>query len=368
MGSRVPAREPWGGSRARLQVRDLVLAALLAAVGGVLSTYIGYIGNLINRLFGVPFGAGQLIAGLHIIWPLLARALTRRFGSGTLTGAAKGLVEFLAGGTHGVVIVLVSLIEGLIVDVGMSLTRRPRLAVMMAAGGLASASNVFLFQALYFSGISLGFIWFMAGLAAISGAVLGGMLSWDLLRMLRESNLVTGPEEDPFIREDPAIAARHPRRLTRIWIRNAVTIVALLGLLSGAVYYYTAIYDPFAAGGSVQISGAVAETTQFRYEDWLDAEVTITTEMRGSISYVPPQPYTGIPIALVLEGVLLDEAATEIVVVASDGYQKVFELQALLDNHDVILVLQDQGQGLNLVAAGFDGSFWVKQVSRIVVR
>jgi len=63
-----------------LDLRQLVLVALLAAVGGVLSTYIGYLGNLTNRLFGVPFGAGQLIAGLHVLWLLLARILTSRFG------------------------------------------------------------------------------------------------------------------------------------------------------------------------------------------------------------------------------------------------------------------------------------------------
>jgi len=364
MDSHVPARGPMNGSRARLQVRDLVLAALLAAVGGVLSTYIGYIGNLINRLFGVPFGAGQLIAGLHIIWPLLARALTRRFGSGTLTGAAKGLVEFLSGGTHGVVIVVVSVIEGLIVDVGMNLTRRPRLAVMMVVGGLASASNVFLFQALYFSGISMGFIWFMAGLAAISGAVLGGMLSWDLLRMIRESNLVSGAAD--LAREGDDSNPDGSRRRTRVWIRNVVTVLALLGLLSGAVYYYTAVYDPFSAEGTLQISGAIDASAEFRYEDWRDAEVTITTEMRGAVSYIPPQPYTGVPLTLVLEALVLDDTATEIAVISSDGYRKTFELQRILGNSDVILVLQDQE--MNLVAAGFDGSHWVKQVTRIVVR
>ncbi|MBN1857922.1 ECF transporter S component [Candidatus Bipolaricaulota bacterium] len=365
MDSRVPAQQPRCSdrSRSRLQVRDLVLAALLAAVGGVLSTYIGYIGNLINRLFGVPFGAGQLIAGLHIIWPLLARALTRRFGSGTLTGAAKGLVEFLSGGTHGVVIVAVSLIEGLIVDVGMSLTRRPRLSVMMIVGGLASASNVFLFQALYFSGISLGFIWFMAGLAAISGAILGGMLAWDLLRILRDSNLVAGGRTASVEEESASMSAK-PRR--RVWIRNGATVMALLGLLAGAVYYYTAVYDPFASAGTLRISGAVAETIDFRYQDWIDAEVTITTEMRGSISYIPPQPYTGVPVARVFEEVVLDEQATDVVIVGSDGYQTTFDLRTLQARDDVILVLDDGA--LNLVAAGFDGSYWVKQVSRIVVR
>ncbi len=88
-------------SGSRFELQDLVLIALLSAIGGVLSTYIGYLGNLINRLFGVPFGAGQLIAGVHVLWALLARAIIRKFGSGALTGLIKGIVEFLSGGTHG---------------------------------------------------------------------------------------------------------------------------------------------------------------------------------------------------------------------------------------------------------------------------
>ena len=145
-------------TRSRFDLWDLVLIALLSAVGGVLSTYVGYLGNLINRLFGVPFGAGQLIAGVHVLWPLLARAIIRKFGSGTMTGLIKGLVEFLSGGTHGIVIVLVSVIEGLFIDVGMSMSARRSLGVMMLSGAVASATNVFVLQAIYFANIPLALL------------------------------------------------------------------------------------------------------------------------------------------------------------------------------------------------------------------
>ena len=42
--------------------RDLLIMAVLSGIGGVLSTYVGYLGNLLNRIFGVPFGAGQIFA------------------------------------------------------------------------------------------------------------------------------------------------------------------------------------------------------------------------------------------------------------------------------------------------------------------
>ena len=177
-------------TRERFGVRDLVLIALLAAAGGVLSTYIGYLGNLINRLFGVPFGAGQLIAGLHIVWSLLARLLIGRFGAGTLTGLLKGAVEFLSGGTHGVVVLLVSLVEGLLVDVGMGILPRRSLVLTMITGAVASASNVFVFQAIYFSGVSFQFILVMVGLSVVSGAALGGYLAWDVERLLVASRIV----------------------------------------------------------------------------------------------------------------------------------------------------------------------------------
>ena len=40
-----------------LSNRDLLVIAILSGIGGVLSTYVGYLGNLLNRIFVVPFGA-----------------------------------------------------------------------------------------------------------------------------------------------------------------------------------------------------------------------------------------------------------------------------------------------------------------------
>ena len=104
--------------------RDLLVVAVLSGIGGVMSTYVGYLGNLLNRIFGVPFGAGQFAAGLHVFWIIVAAGLVRRPGAATAAGLLKGVVELLTGSTHGVVIVLVSLIQGLLVDVVLLLLRR----------------------------------------------------------------------------------------------------------------------------------------------------------------------------------------------------------------------------------------------------
>ena len=72
-------RESASRKRIYFATRDLLIMAVLSGIGGVLSTYVGYLGNLLNRLFGVPFGAGQFVAGLHV------------FGSSWRRGWSAGL-------------------------------------------------------------------------------------------------------------------------------------------------------------------------------------------------------------------------------------------------------------------------------------
>jgi len=345
--ARRPQRKPL------LDVREIVLVALLASVGGVLSTYVGYIGNLINRLFGLPFGAGQLIAGLHVLWPILARSLTGRFGTGTLTGLVKGAVEFLSGGTHGVVIVLVSLVEGILVDLGMGISRSPSLVVSMVAGAVASASNVFLFQAIYFAGVPVAFLLTMAGLSFVSGAVCGGYLAWDLRRFLIVSRIA------------PAFPADEPKACATFG-RGLVGVLAVVLLLGGGVYYYTSVSDPLASPDQARVQGSLVSPFVFRYSNWTKEVVSVSAELRGSVTYVPPREYTGVPLALVLERARPHAETGTVEVIASDGYKASFELAAIVGDRGILLALEEGH--LRLVATGYDGAHWVDRVTRIVVR
>lgn len=341
-------------ARFRFDLRDLVLIALLSAVGGVLSTYIGYLGNLINRLFGVPFGAGQLIAGVHVLWPLLTRAIIRKFGSGTMTGLIKGLVEFLSGGTHGIVIVLVSVIEGLFVDVGMSMSSRRSLGVMMLSGAVASATNVFLFQAIYFANIPLVVLLGMAGLALVSGAFFGGYLAWDLHGLLRASNLVRADLDTP------------QRNEKAVWRRHGITLLVVLAGLAGATYYYVEVYDPFAASDTVNIEGSVLSPYVYCPSEWDGNIVTITAELRGSTMTIPAREYSGPLLREIIVHAAPEDTVTTLRVISSDGYEIELEWDAVLSDEELLLTLEDDS--IRLVAGAYDGAYWVQQVRRIVVR
>jgi DMSO/TMAO reductase YedYZ molybdopterin-dependent catalytic subunit len=92
----------------------------------------------------------------------------------------------------------------------------------------------------------------------------------------------------------------------------------------------------------------------------------VTAELRGSSTYVPPQDYTGVPLVDLLERAQPKEGAGTVLVIAKDGYEASFDLSAVLGDETVILSL-DRGR-LRLIATGYDGSYWVRGVRKIVVR
>ena len=95
--------------------------------------------------------------------------------------------------------------------------------------------------------------------------------------------------------------------------------------------------------------------------------VTVTTELRGSSTYIPPQEYTGVPLSIVLRDAKPEEGAQQARVIADDGYEACLDdLSSLLEDQRVLLSL-DEGR-LRLIAPGYDGSYWVRQVTRIVIR
>lgn len=330
----------------RFSVRDIVLVALLASVGGTLSAYVGYLGNLINRFFGVPFGAGQVLAGLHVLWPLLAAAVVGRFGAATLTGLVKGLVEFLMGGTHGLVILLVSFVEGAFVDLG-SLAFGRSLPAFLLAGGVAAASNVFVFQTLYFSGVPWTYILFMAGLASVSGAILGGWLSHDLLSILQRAGVVRAP-------------VMKTSRL-RGWLAGGLA----LALAVGGAHYYLAVYEPFLPPDALRVEGKVEKPFRFVYGEWEEEEITLRATLEGAVTHVPEREYTGVPVGKILAHAGPLPSAQKLVTRARDGYFAEFPLPNALDPS---LIVIQEGESLRLVAKGYSGSLWVQDLVALEVR
>ena len=173
--------------------RDLMMMAALAALGGIASTYVNMIGDFFQSLLGFA-GTTQWAAGLHVIWLMLASALVGKPGAATLTGIIKGFVELFSGNTHGILVVIVDIVAGLVVDFVqlLSKNKRPNLLFYLAAG-LASASNVVVFQV--FASLPADILAFVAIIATSamafgSGILFGGVMTRSLVLALEKIGII----------------------------------------------------------------------------------------------------------------------------------------------------------------------------------
>ncbi len=341
-----------------LSTKDLVTIAILSALGGALSTYIGYLGNLINRIIGVPFGAGQFMAGLHVIWIVLAVAITRKKGVGTATGLLKGAVESLMVSTLGISILLVPLVQRLVFHPVLFIvktTKNRNLISYSIAAGLSAATNVFVFQVLFFSGVPIILIVFLGMLAFGSGMIFGGYVSLQILNSLEQGGLVYGSkkkekERSKYIKYGSII----------------ITIVFLIAFSVGGVYYFTNVYQ-IGNYAEIKVQGNVNNEYDFIYKDFKENEELVRAELVGSVTHIPEKNYTGIPLKTIIKESKPKEEADTIRVIGKDGYSVPFNLTKIMDKEDVIMTYNSSEKNFRLVATGYDGSYWVNKVYKIQI-
>ncbi|MEM3056765.1 MAG: ECF transporter S component, partial [Candidatus Bathyarchaeia archaeon] len=153
---------------------DLAIIVIFSSLGGALSVPVGHLGNFLKTLPGLPLGSSQILSGIHVLWIILTVGLTRKVGSGTLTGFLKGLVELFMLSFHGVLVVLISLVEGLIVDLFFTAIRKINTVSLCLAGALSSSSNVFIVKYIVVPSLPLSIFALMYFISFISGFFFAG--------------------------------------------------------------------------------------------------------------------------------------------------------------------------------------------------
>ena len=347
-----------------MTTRDIVTIAILSSLGGALSTFVGYLGNMVNLALGVPFGAGQFMAGLHVFWLVLIRILVPRSGTGTIAGLLKGMVEMFTGSTHGVVVVLVSLAQGLVIDLGVRIAGNGRnpgsRLIWWITAGLSSAVNVVVFQILYFTGAPIwyaAYIGFLIILAFCSGVIFAGYFAWETLEFLEDTGLLSNGTNSSNAgkRTEKALTFRH---------LPAVFFVAFL--VVGSAYYLTNVASPFSDPFSCRVTGLVETPFTFNLDDFSDQMVTIEAELVGSTTHLDPANYTGPLVSTILNHAVLLPSAVGLRVIARDGYTVEFDdLSAVIA--DSRMLITNASDGLWLIAGDYDGSLWVRQISILEV-
>ena len=332
--------------RTYYSTRDLLMMAALAALGGVVSTYVNAVGDFFQSILGFS-GTTQWAAGLHVLWLTLAVGLTRKQGAGTVTGLLKGGVELLTGNTHGLLVVLVDVAAGLLVDLGfLPFRNKDSLAAYCLAGGLAAASNVFVFQLFASLPADTLAYWAMllvAGVALLSGVLFAGVLGRGVLSALRRAGVVKDAAPAPM-----------GRRAYPIFLVVAALLAVVL-----TVYLRGALRGPAA----VSIGGAVAAPYDYPAEH---GDLGTTTA-EGTLREVTGQ-YKGVPVRDLVAAAQPQPAATLLLVRATDGYAFFIGLDEVRDNDALLLSPQGEGDDASYdIVGALNSKAWVRGVKELVV-
>nr|MDO8083438.1 ECF transporter S component [Candidatus Sigynarchaeum springense] len=175
---------------------DLVVIALLAALGNIISASLDYFKFVFPKT-GAPFF--QLFSGYHLIWMILAFGITKKQGSPTFVAAIKGIFEFMSWDAFfGPWVIVLNLVEGAGIDIGFFVSKklrsdRGRCIIAGILGDLfqplVSYSIVFYYIGRAFPDITILLV--AMAFAAVSGALIAGLLGNQLLRILRRKDVQT---------------------------------------------------------------------------------------------------------------------------------------------------------------------------------
>jgi energy-coupling factor transport system substrate-specific component len=173
----------------RFKTQDLILIALMAAMGLAVKPLVKVITHFISTPLGIPGGA--LGGGLYMMWLSLAMAFTRKFGSATLTGLLQGLIVIITGwfGNHGALSIFTYAFPGLMIDaIGMLYKRYEKLDGQLLYCVIANLTGTWIVGIMIMRLPKAPFL-LAFGLSVISGLI-GGGLAYLIYRELKACKLV----------------------------------------------------------------------------------------------------------------------------------------------------------------------------------
>jgi energy-coupling factor transport system substrate-specific component len=302
--------------------RDLMLMAALAAVGGITSTYINMIGDFFQSFLGFA-GTTQWAAGLHIIWLMLAALLIRKPGAATTAGVIKGIVEFLTGNTHGLIVLIVNVTAGLIIDLILVGNKQKKFNLSFyLAAGVSSASNIIVFQ--FFAAIpsdvlTLIMILSSSVVSFVSGVIFGGFVVRTLFTAIQKAGIYH-PEKS--VGANKKISAFYLISAISLLVTFAATLI--LSRANGDFEY-------------VMISGEVNTPYEFSLIDILNM--------------ANPRVANGL-----------------ILIKASDGYSYFIPYAEVLENDHLILTARNEENNTSYNIVGAESTkAWVRGVSELIL-
>lgn len=167
---------------ARFSMSDLIIIALMAALGIALKPVIVPLVRLITGPLLIPGGA--LAGGFYMMWLIIPAGLIRKPGAATLTAIVQAILVMATGiwGTHGIASLATYTLPGVAADIVFLLARRQnyKVAHYFFAGMMANMTGTFLVMVVFFK-LPLIPLLFALSSAALSGG-LGGLIAYNIVK------------------------------------------------------------------------------------------------------------------------------------------------------------------------------------------
>ncbi len=168
------------------RVVDLVVASVLAVVGGLFLWVVSLSWAVVTTPLAFYAPASAVLAGLWVLPGVLGGLVVRRPGAALYTELVAATLEALLGNAWGFSTVYYGFLEGLGAEVVLALLlyRRFGLPAAMLSGAGAGLALGLLDTTLYYASYSAADTTAYVALAVLSGAVVAGGGAWALTRAL----------------------------------------------------------------------------------------------------------------------------------------------------------------------------------------
>jgi energy-coupling factor transport system substrate-specific component len=176
-------------NRLKFETKDLILIALMAAMGLAVKPLVKSLTHLISTPLGIP--GGTLTGGLYMLWLSLALALVPKTGTATLVGLLQGIVVLVTGwfGSHGAISLITYPLPGLMVDLlALVYLRYNRLDGQIIYCTLANLTGTWIVGLIIMKLPKLP-LYLALSMSILSGMV-GGVLSYLIYKEIKRYRLV----------------------------------------------------------------------------------------------------------------------------------------------------------------------------------
>ena len=161
----------------RFSTRDLVIIAIMAAIGLSIKPVISPLSKLISTPLMLP--GGSFAGGFYMMWMVLALALTGKPGAATVFGFIQAVVVLVQGtyGNHGALSLLTYTIPGIVVDiVGLAFVNKKLLFSHLSLCAVANITGAMIMAIIIFRHpLPMLIVTLCTSLAS---GIIGGYFSW----------------------------------------------------------------------------------------------------------------------------------------------------------------------------------------------